>query len=202
MGSIKWKMAMLYALLVVAVMLGCGVLIIFAFRSVEYRKVYTECEYTAERIIDVLSVQKIEREEEVPRAFGEVVTSLLIEAGGSDTISGSEKSVYLLSKDGKLLYSRAEDLSVQDLSSRVLIQARNGEKQTEIYVHNAYDGNSSVADYVTSFTLPGIDSVYMIMVRQPMETIQNNLQSVIYIILIFAFGAAIAGFLSDFPYGF
>ncbi len=61
MGSIKWKMATLYALLVVAVMLSCGVLIIFAFRSVEYRKVYTECEYTAERIVDVLSVQERSR---------------------------------------------------------------------------------------------------------------------------------------------
>ena len=80
MGSIKTKMAMLYSFLVVAVMLGCGVLIIFAFRSAEYRKIYHECEYTAERIVDVLSVQSLDNQEELSQAFGEIVTSLLIEA--------------------------------------------------------------------------------------------------------------------------
>ncbi len=199
MGSIKMKMATLYALLVVAVMLSCGVLIIFAFRSAEYRKVYTECEYTAERIVDVLSVQELTSEEEVPKAFGEVVTSLLIETGGADTAQGNEKSVYLLSEEGKLLYSRRENLSVQDLSSRVLIQARDGQKQTEIYVHTAYDGVSSVADYVTTFSLTGIEHPYMILIRQPMETIQKNLENVIYIILMITLiGIVVAGVMGYF----
>ena len=175
MGSIKTKMAMLYSFLVVAVMLGCGVLIIFAFRSAEYRKIYHECEYTAERIVDVLSVQSLDNQEELSQAFGEIVTSLLIEAGGGGAAGENEKYICLLSDTGRLLYSRREDLAAQDLSSRAVILARNHEPQEELYVHEAYDGSGLMADYALSFSLQEDAPSYIILIRQPMETVQKNL---------------------------
>ena len=199
MGSIKWKMAMLYALLVVTVMLSSGVLIIYTFRNAEYRKVYRECEYTAERIVDVLSVQELGSSEEVSQAFGEVVTSLLIETGGTDAAGSSEKNLYLLSEKGKLLYSRREGLSAQDLSSRAVIAAMSGEELKEVYVHSAYDGSGLMADHAHRFLQPGLNEAFIILVRQPMETVQNHLQSVIYIIILITLvGILVAGVMGYF----
>ena len=199
MGSIKTKMAMLYSFLVVAVMLGCGVLIIFAFRSAEYRKIYHECEYTAERIVDVLSVQSLDNQEELSQAFGEIVTSLLIEAGGGGAAGENEKYICLLSDTGRLLYSRREDLAAQDLSSRAVILARNHEPQEELYVHEAYDGSGLMADYALSFSLQEDAPSYIILIRQPMETVQKNLQNVIFIILLITIiGILVAGVMGYF----
>ena len=52
MGSIKWKMAILYMTLVVTVMTGCGAFILLNLRSNAYQDAFKELEYTAERIVD------------------------------------------------------------------------------------------------------------------------------------------------------
>ena len=52
MGSIKWKMAILYMILVVTVMTGCGAFILLNLRSNAYQDAFKELEYTAERIVD------------------------------------------------------------------------------------------------------------------------------------------------------
>ncbi len=103
MGSIKWKMATLYMLLVVTVMIGTGVLILFTLRTNSYREVYQQSEYTAERLVDVLSVQEIQSSQEVETVFSDVALSLAIENASSTASSGTVMSVYLLDKLGSLL---------------------------------------------------------------------------------------------------
>ena len=56
MGSIKWKLVLLYILLVVFVIVVSGVYIIMSVQRNQYRDTYTELEYTSDRIVD--TVQK------------------------------------------------------------------------------------------------------------------------------------------------
>ncbi|MBO6159828.1 MAG: HAMP domain-containing protein [Firmicutes bacterium] len=199
MNSIKWKMAMLYALLVVAVMIFSGVLIMLTFRNAEYRKVFQECEYTAERIVDALFVQDLETEEEVAEAFGDTVTSLLIETVNSEAAEGTEKTVYLLSGMGQLLYSRRENVLPQELSSRAVIDARSGHIQDELYIHASFDGTGQIADYAYLFQIPSGGESYVILIRQSMEMVRRSLTRITYIILLITLvGILVAGVMGYF----
>lgn len=178
MGSIKWKMAFLYMMVVVAVMLSCGVFILATLRSNSYQNIFQDCEYTAERIVDVLLLQENASSQGPQNKFGEVVSALMLETINSDTASGTEKSIYLLSADGNVLYSRADTLSAEDLSSRALIEVRSGQPMQDIYVHKTYDGSKNVADYAYLFTYTPDESDYIILIRQPMEAEEENLRTI------------------------
>ena len=195
MGSIKWKMATLYMLLVVTVMIGSGVLILFTLRNDAYREVYQQSEYTAERLVDVLSVQDIPAPEKVKDVFSEVALSLAIENANTSASSGSVMSVYLLDAEGKLLYTRKEPLSESDLSSRAIMMALMGEEMEDLYIHDTSQGEE-VADYALRFTLPQTGEDFILFIRQDLTTVQRSLSSMTLIILfITSIGIVVAGFM-------
>jgi len=198
MGSIRWKMATLYILLACTVMIGSGVFILLSFRDQSYKEVYQECEYTADRIIDMLSVQEIEDEEALKKLFGETATALVIESVNSDTASGSEKQLYLLSAGGEVLYARNET-SREALASRALVSVQAGEAMTEVYAHEDYTSGEQVADYAVLFTLPQTADTYILMIRQSLVSVTRSLSNMTRIILIVtAIGIFIAGALGFF----
>lgn len=196
MSSIKWKMAVLYMLLVVVVMTSQGVLILLNLRANAYQEVYRKSEYTADRIIDMLSMQELDRSVRVETIFGEVLTSLMIETVNTDSLSGSETSVYLLSDQGKLLYARKSNLSEADLASRAIITVVSGGKLDNLYVHTSVTGKSSVGDYAVGFDMPESDTSYILFIRQSMEDVQENLRrTTLIIVLVTMVGIIVAGFL-------
>lgn len=199
MGSIKWKMATLYMVLVVTVMTGCGAFILFNLRSRAYEEAFQEMEYTAERIVDVLSTEDLKRNQEPQEIFGEILTGLMLESVNTDRMEMGARAVYLLDGEGKLLYTRDEALSEADLASRAIIDARMKEKQTDLYIHTSYDHQSRVGDYAMSFSLPQNGKTYIIFIRQSMAAVQASVRSATYTILISTlFGIIIAGVLGYF----
>ena len=80
MGSIKWKMAALYMVLVVTVMTGCGASILYSLRSNAYEDAFKEVDYTAERMIDVLSVEVRNDWRSPSKIFGEVLTTTIFDS--------------------------------------------------------------------------------------------------------------------------
>lgn len=196
MGSIKWKMATLYMLLVVAVMLSCGVIILLNLRSSAYRSLFQEFEYTADRIVDVFSIQDLEDKENPQETFGEILTALMIESVNSEEAAAADKSVYLLDENANLLYTRREQLSAADLSSRAILSAMNGEHMEELYIHSGTGGGSRIAEYALRFTLPQNGRSYIIFIRQSTDSVQASLRSTSFIILLITtLGIIVAGVL-------
>lgn len=194
MGSIKWKMALLYMMLVVTVMLSCGVFILVTLRSSAYQNIYRDCEYTAERIVDVLELDENASAKGPAEAFGEVVSVFLLETVNSDAATESAKSIYLLDETGSLLYASSGTLSDADLSSRAIITALSGTAMTDIYVHKTYDDSETVADYAMPFTYTPDGNQYIIFIRQPMQAEQRSLTSITRAIFSITFaGILIAG---------
>ncbi len=188
-------MATLYMLLVVTVMIGTGVLILFTLRTNSYREVYQQSEYTAERLVDVLSVQEIQSSQEVETVFSDVALSLAIENASSTASSGTVMSVYLLDRQGSLLYSRKEPLSDSDLSSRAIMMALSGEVMDELYIHETVAGEQA-GDYALRFTLPQVGDDYVLFIRQNLEAVQRSLSSMtLLIVLITSIGIVVAGFM-------
>lgn len=196
MSSIKWKMAVLYMLLVVIVMTGQGALILFNLRANAYQEAYQKSEYTADRVVDMLSVRGMGNGQGPESVFGEVLTSLMIETVNTTSTGGSETSVYLLDDKGKLLYSRKGDLTAADLASRAVISAMSGNTMDYLYVHTSVSDGTTVGDYCKPFELPTNDQHYMIFIRQSMESVRSSLRHTTLIITVVTLiGIVVAGFL-------
>lgn len=204
MGSIKWKMATLYMILVVTVMIGCGAFILFNLRSNAYEDLFKELEYTAERIVDVLSTEDLRKDQEPEEIFGEILTAIMMESINVDPTEVDStgvggKSIYLLDEKGQLRYTRAETLSAADLASRAIMDARTGQKMDSLYIHTVSEGQERVGDYAMSFELPQNGKTYIIFIRQSMQSVQQSLRSATYTIFICTvFGIVVAGILGYF----
>ena len=118
MGSIKWKMATLYMVLVVTVMTGCGALILYNLRSNAYEDAFKEVDYTADRMIDVLSVEIWNEWQNPAKVFGEVLTTVMMESVNLEGEEAGNKIVCLLDAEGNILYNREKVLSQTDVTSR------------------------------------------------------------------------------------
>ena len=196
MGSIKWKMAILYMLLVVTVMTGQGVLILYNLRANAYDEVYQRNEYIADRIVDVLAVQDLQEDEGAEVVFGDILTSLMIETVNSESLTGSQTMIYLLDEKGQLLYTRRDPLTQSDLSSRAIMMARNGEVMTDNYIHTLSGSGERVADYALRFTLSQNKQTYILFVRQSLENeLENIRRTTVLILAITGVGIVVAGFL-------
>lgn len=199
MGSIKWKMASLYMVLVVTVLIGCGTLILLNLRNNAYEDAFKELEYTAERIVDVLSTENLTRGQEPQEIFGEILTALMLESMNTDIMEIGGKAVYLLDEEGQLLYSREGELTEAVLASRAIIDVRMGSPMQELYIHTAYDGQEKVADYALRFELPQSGKAYIILIRQSAGAIQESLKNAAYTIFFSTLlGIVIAGVLGYF----
>ena len=102
MGSIKWKLVLLYILLVVFVIVVSGVYIIMSVQRNQYRDTYTELEYTSDRIVDTLQTASLEEESDIQAVFAEVLSALMLESVNLDA-----KNIYLLDQNGKLCLENA-----------------------------------------------------------------------------------------------
>lgn len=192
MGSIKWKTALLYMILVVTIMIGQGTWILYNLRSNAYRSVFRETEYAAERIVNALSVQDMEKEQGAEEIFGDLLISLTIESG----FAGNERQIYLLDKEGRLLYSGREGLTQADLSSRAILMARNGETMKTTYNHEIPSGHMMAADYALSFTLPQNEETYILFIRQSLQEVQEQMRNNTMLILtVTGIGIPVAGIL-------
>ena len=139
MGSIKWKMAILYMTLVVTVMTGCGAFILLNLRSNAYQDAFKELEYTAERIVDFLSTEDLEEGEKPEAVIGEILTALMLETVNVDPTDVGGKEVYLLHDMGNLLYTREAGTDADVLSSRCVMDAQMGIRQDSLYIHTPHD---------------------------------------------------------------
>ena len=152
MGSIKWKMATLYMVLVVTVMTGCGALILYNLRSNAYEDAFKEVDYTADRMIDVLSVEIWNEWQNPAKVFGEVLTTVMMESVNLEGEEAGNKIVCLLDAEGNILYNREKVLSQTDVTSRAIMDALTGVEPESLYVHT--DARQrQVGDYAKSFTL-------------------------------------------------
>lgn len=196
MGSIKWKMAVLYMLLVVTVMIGQGALILYNLRAEAYKEVYQESEYLADRLVDMLYVCDMHPDEGAEDYFGDILTSLMIENVNIETEAGSDTSVYLLSEDGKVLYDAKNNLTAADLASRAIITVRSGEVMNDVHIQSAGQDGNQVADYALSFVMPQNHETYIIFIRQSLTAVRQNLRSATFIIMqVTVVGVVISGFL-------
>ncbi len=184
MGSIKWKLVLLYILLVVFVIVVSGVYIITSVQRNQYRDTYTELEYTSDRIVDTLQTASLEEESDIQAVFAEVLSALMLESVNLDA-----KNIYLLDQNGDMIYYRDAALTQADLASRAIMDAMDGRKNDELYVHrvNENDQSVSVGDYARSFDLryrsSGTDSTYILFIRQTLTEVENTVYNTMMIII-------------------
>lgn len=182
MGSIKWKLILLYVILVVFVILVSGIYIITNVQKNEYQNVYDELEYTSERVIDTLQTAGIEKDVAVEDVLAEVISALMMESVNIGT-----KNMYLLDGEGDLVYYRDTALSKADMSSRTIIDALEGKEQDSLYVHKVNLGKSSVTvgDYARSFTVRSSkgELTYILFIRQSMTEVESTISNTIMIIV-------------------
>ena len=195
MGSIKWKMATLYMVLVVTVMTGCGALILYSLRSNAYEDAFKEVDYTAERIIDVLSVEAWNDWQSPSKIFGEVLTTVMMESVNLEGEEANNKIVCLLDAEGKILYNREQVLSQGDVTSRAIMDALMGIEPESLYIHT--DARQrQVGDYAKSFVLGQDGESYIIFIRFSMNHVQESLRNATSVIFACtALGIIVAGVL-------
>ena len=179
-GSIKWKLMLLYAVLVVIVIIVIGIYMIGKIRRNLYQSRYQEMQYTAGRISDTVELAYGAGKQDLTEVFTKVVTGILTESGNREGLL-----LYLLSPQGEMLYSREGSLSPADLSSRTILGAVNGQESAELYVHEAvYDEETRI---VGDYALPvfrGSEIWYILMLRQSLSDIQGTIRSNALIILM------------------
>ena len=196
-GSIKWKLVLVYAVLVVCVIFISGIYIIGNIQRNLYQSRYQELKYTAGRISDTLELAYTSSEQDLAEVFADVVTSLLTEGGNEEGLL-----MYLLDPSGELLYSRSGEIQPADLASRTVLGAVAGAESTELYVHQiTEDGTErTVGDYAVPVKRG--DSIwYILLLRQSVsdieETMQNNTVIIVMAsLLAIAVSALLAYFLA------
>ncbi|MCR5004509.1 MAG: cell wall metabolism sensor histidine kinase WalK [Clostridiales bacterium] len=175
---------LLYILLVVFVIVVSGVYIIMSVQRNQYRDTYTELEYTSDRIVDTLQTASLEEESDIQAVFAEVLSALMLESVNLDA-----KNIYLLDQNGDMIYYRDAALTQADLASRAIMDAMDGRKNDELYVHrvNENDQGVSVGDYARSFDLryrsSGTDSTYILFIRQTLTEVENTVYNTMMIII-------------------
>lgn len=203
MGSIKWKLVFLYILLVVFVIVVSGVYIIMSVQRNQYKEIYTELEYTSDRIVDTLQTASLEEESDIQAVFAEVISALMLESVNMDT-----KNIYLLDQNGDMVYYRDSALTQADLASRTIMDALAGKTIDELYVHrvNEEEESISVGDYARSFPLryrsSGESNTYILFIRQTMAEVERTVYNTMMIIITAsAVAILIAGVLAYFLAG-
>ncbi|MFR8088091.1 MAG: ATP-binding protein [Lachnospirales bacterium] len=196
-GSIKWKLVLVYAVLVVCVIFVSGIYIIGNIQRNLYQARYQELKYTAGRISDTLDLAYTSSEQDLAEVFADVVTSLLTEGGNEEGLL-----MYLLDPSGELLYSRSGEIQPADLASRTVLGAVAGIESEELYVHETMEGGTerTVGDYALPVTR-GDSLWYILLLRQSVsdieETMQNNTVIIVMAsLLAIAVSALLAYFLA------
>lgn len=179
-GSIKWKLVLLYAVLVVCVIFISGIYIIGNIQQNLYQSRYQEMKYTAGRISDTLELAYTSNEQDLAEVFAEVVTSLLNEGGNEEGLL-----MYLLDPSGELLYSRSGEINPADLASRTVLGAVAGEESRELYVHQVTENGveRTVGDYAAPVERGG-ETWYILLLRQSVSDIEATMQNNTVIIVM------------------
>lgn len=183
LGSIKWKLVLLYAVLVVCVILVSGIYIIGNIQQNLYQSRYQEMKYTAGRITDTVQLAYTSSDQDLTEVFSKVVTGLLTEGGNEEGLR-----LYLLDASGALLYSRGGGVSAADLSSRTVLGAVAGRESQQLYVHQITENgiNRSVGDYAVP--VMGDGAVwYILFLRQSVADIEVTMQNNTVIIVMASF---------------
>ena len=173
-GSIKWKLMLLYAVLVVFVIAMIGTVIIGNIQRSLYSTRYSEMQYTAGRLADTVEIFYTDEEKTLTSVFTQVVSGVLTERG-----TGSGLLLYLLAPDRQLLYSRSGAPSASDLSSRTVLAAASGKESESLYVHNVVftDGaERTVGDYAKPVYRNG-QLWYILFLRLDMSDVQQTMHS-------------------------
>lgn len=203
-GSIKWKLVLLYVILVVFVIVISGVYIVVNIQQSEYNDTYKELEYTAKRITETLMMAGTDENKTVTDMFKDVISALMLES-----INMESKYIYLLDENGNAIYYRDEPLSAADRSSRTIIDAMDGKTTTKLYVHQISvplgDGSPNtvtVGDYAAAFHVSeagGTDKLYILFLRQSMAEVQETMKNTTMIIIASSIiGILISGVLAYF----
>ena len=79
MGSIKWKLVLLYVILVVFVIIISGVYIVVNIQQSAYNDTYKELEYTSNRITETLMMAGTDENKTVTDMFKDVISALMLE---------------------------------------------------------------------------------------------------------------------------
>ncbi len=202
MGSIKWKLVLLYVILVVFVIVVSGFYIILNVQRNAYQDTFTELEYTSDRIVDTLETASLDEESDIQAIFADVISALMLESVNVDT-----KNIYLLTSEGDLVYYRDAALNQADLASRAIMDAMAGHSSTKLYVHQINEGEEtiSVGDYAAAFTIKntaGERTGYILFIRQTMGEVNATIYNTMIIIITVSLVAIlIAGVLAFFLAG-
>ena len=195
-GSIKWKLMLLYAVLVVFVIATIGTFIIGNIQRSLYRSRYSEMQYTAGRLADTVEIFYTDEEKTLTSVFTQVVSGILTERG-----TGSGLLLYLLSPDRQLLYSRSGTPSTADLSSRTVLGAAAGKETKSLYVHKAVAADGSeqtVGDYAKPVYRNG-QLWYILFLRSDMSDVQQTMHSnVMTVIMASLIAIAVTAFFAYF----
>lgn len=198
LGSIKWKLVLLYAVLVVCVILVSGIYIIGNIQQNLYESRYQEMKYTAGRITDTVQLAYTSSDQDLTEVFSKAVTGLLTEGGNEEGLR-----LYLLDASGGLLYSRGSGISAADLSSRTVLGAVAGRESRQLYVHQISENgiSRSVGDYAVPVMRDGA-VWYILFLRQSVADIEVTMQNNTVIIvmaslLAIAVSALLAYFLAS-----
>lgn len=199
MNSIKWKMVLLYILLVLFTLAISGFYIITNVQRNQYRDAYKDMEYTAQHIVDTLDVVTLSEEDTLADAFSDVMRSMLMESSDLNNVK-----IYLLDGRGTPIYHREAALSAADLASRTIVNAIEGIRNDELYVHTIVqdDQEVSVGDYALRFRRKQDSDYYILFLRKSMSEAQESVHNTFLIFIMAALiGILIAGVLGYFLAG-
>lgn len=170
MKSLKWKIVLMYAMLVTFIMAVCGTYILLESRRNEYNSMQVEMQYLGGRIADAM--EAADYDQQSPAGFfADIVTAWALETGGESAEQGQR--IYFLDAQGHTLYSRSDDLTEEERASRQIQNAIQGNPPMQLYIHQNARGER-VADWLTICTLE--DNDYLILIRQSAERVQSSLR--------------------------
>lgn len=180
MKSIKWRLTLLYVLLVTIVMLISGFIIINSVRTNEEQKLYRDLQSNAATIIDNIkyNVKDIAAEEEVLKSIGKNIENR--------TINLADKSVYLFNKAGKLVYptDKIKDVSIRH--KKQVKKALKGEKIASLDRSYELDDDGKqmqIRGYAEPIKNDDEEIVYAIYIRANTKDSQDNLYKTISVII-------------------
>jgi len=175
MKSIKWRLTILYVLLVTIVMIISGFIIINSVKTNAEQKLYKELEADASKIIEFIDLTS---EEEMLKSIAVFIENW--------RMSYTDKSIYLFNKDGTLVYPADKIKDESILYKKQVKKALNGEKSISLDRSFELDDNGrqiQIRGYAEPIKNGEDEVAYAIYIRANTRESQDNLYKTIGIII-------------------
>lgn len=189
-NSIKWRMIIIYVLLVIMVMIMSGSLIVWLTSNNEYTNMKTELESNVNLIKNLID------DEANPDEIGDALKKYI----ETNSIAYFQKKIYLLDKEGDIIFPSSELLPSDSFYYPQVMGALYGNKTDKLdSVHIAgveYKGLASPVYYEENVE-------YVVYILSSTEKIKNMLQQIVgVIVLVMILAIVMAGILGYIFSGF